>query len=146
VPFAAADSRLALFQPVNAAGSVFLSGEGGTTFSTGTNGFPLYFLGGPTRLGAYGTNELFGDQYYLIRAGYLHDLVALPPFLGKRVYAIATLETAKTFDFLLPTQSGFPMDASFGVLAETGLGPFFVGGSVGDSGHRKWFFQLGRVF
>jgi hypothetical protein len=26
------------------------------------------------------------------------------------------------------------------------LGPFFIGGSVGDSGHRKWFFQLGRVF
>jgi len=26
------------------------------------------------------------------------------------------------------------------------VGPFFIGGSVGDSGHRKWFFQLGRVF
>ena len=30
--------------------------------------------------------------------------------------------------------------------AETAVGPFFIGGSVGDSGHRKWFFQLGRVF
>jgi hypothetical protein len=26
------------------------------------------------------------------------------------------------------------------------VGPLFIGGSVGDSGHRKWFFQLGRVF
>jgi NTE family protein len=43
-------------------------------------------------------------------------------------------------------ESGFPNDVSVGVLAETAVGPFFIGGSVGDSGHRKWFFQLGRVF
>jgi hypothetical protein len=28
----------------------------------------------------------------------------------------------------------------------TALGPVFVGGSAGDTGHYKWFFQLGRVF
>jgi NTE family protein len=43
-------------------------------------------------------------------------------------------------------ESKFPNDFAAGVLAETALGPFFVGGSVGDSGHYKWFFQLGRVF
>jgi NTE family protein len=42
--------------------------------------------------------------------------------------------------------SKFPNDVAAGLLAETALGPFFIGGSVGDSGHRKWFFQLGRVF
>jgi len=26
------------------------------------------------------------------------------------------------------------------------VGPMVLGGSIGDSGHRKWFFQLGRVF
>jgi hypothetical protein len=26
------------------------------------------------------------------------------------------------------------------------FGPLFVGGSVGDEGHRRWFFKLGRVF
>jgi NTE family protein len=40
----------------------------------------------------------------------------------------------------------YPNDVSAGFLAQTALGPFFIGGSVGDSGHRKWFFQLGRVF
>ncbi len=45
---------------------------------------------------------------------------------------------------LLP--DGFVRIRNFGFLAETALGPFFIGGSVGDSGHRKWFFQLGRVF
>ena len=28
----------------------------------------------------------------------------------------------------------------------TAFGPVFIGGSVGDTGHSKWFFQLGRVF
>jgi hypothetical protein len=32
------------------------------------------------------------------------------------------------------------------LLAETTFGPVLIRGSVGDTGHRKWFFQLGRVF
>jgi len=44
------------------------------------------------------------------------------------------------------TGTEFPNDVAAGFLAETAVGPFFIGGSVGDSGHRKWFFQLGRVF
>jgi hypothetical protein len=43
-------------------------------------------------------------------------------------------------------ESKFPNDFAAGVLAETALGPFFVGGSAGDSSHHKWFFELGRVF
>jgi hypothetical protein len=38
------------------------------------------------------------------------------------------------------------VDRYLGVLAETAVGPMVFGGSIGDSGHRKWFFQLGRVF
>jgi hypothetical protein len=44
------------------------------------------------------------------------------------------------------TNSGFPNDFAAGVLAETVVGPLFLGGSVGDTGHDKWFFQLGHVF
>ncbi|MBV8514771.1 MAG: hypothetical protein JO260_05690 [Acidobacteria bacterium] len=72
-------------------------------------------------------------------------MLTLPNFLGKKVYAIGALETAKMYDFPLP-ESRFPFDADLGVLAETAIGPFFFGGSLGDSGHRKWFFQLGRIF
>jgi NTE family protein len=46
----------------------------------------------------------------------------------------------------LPGASKFPNDVAIGILAETAVGPLVFGGSVGDSGHRKWFFQLGRVF
>jgi NTE family protein len=45
-----------------------------------------------------------------------------------------------------PNESGFPNDFAAGVLAETVVGPLFLGGSIGDTGHDKWFFQLGHVF
>jgi len=107
-------------------------------------GIPLFFLGAPLRLSAYGTNELFGEQYYLFRAGYLHELLTLPPFVGKKVYIVSSYEFAKMYKFSPETK--FPTDVEAGVVAETALGPLFIGGSVGDSGHQKWFFQLGRVF
>jgi hypothetical protein len=136
---------ISVFLPITMAGSLFATFTGGTTFGHAAGGFPLCFLGGPTHLSAYRTNERFGDQFYLVQTGYLHELLTLSNFLGKKVYAIGSLETAKMFDFPLPV-SRFPLDEDLGVLAETAVGPFFFGGSVGDSGHRKWFFQLGRIF
>jgi NTE family protein len=136
--------KLGYFQPVAKSASIFFEGQSGTTFSTSNTGIPQFFLGGPVRLSAYGQNEFQGNQYYLFRAGYLHDLVTLPPFLGKKVYAVADYEIGKMYGSTNTT--ALPNDIAAGLLAETALGPFFIGGSVGDSGHRKWFFQLGRVF
>jgi len=142
--FPSMDLKLGYFQPITQPASIFLETEGGTTFGSSSTGVPQFFLGGPVRLSAYGQNEFQGNQYYLIRAGYLHDLVTLPPFLGKKVYAVGTYEIGKMYGVTTGTE--FPNDVAAGLLAETALGPFFIGGSVGDSGHRKWFFQLGRVF
>ena len=137
-------ARLSYFQPVSPAASIFAQGNGGTTFDSKHVGTPQFFLGGPAGLNAYGTNELFGNQYYYFRGGYLHDLWTLPPFAGKKVYAIGAFEFGKMYGALAETK--FPCDVSAGVLAETAVGPLFLGGSVGDSGHAKWFFQLGHVF
>jgi NTE family protein len=142
--FPVLDTRVEFFQPVSRAGSFFFSSEGGSTFGSRNTGVPQFFLGGDSRLGAYGLNELFGDQYYLFRGGYLHEIVSLPPLVGKKVYAIGSYEAGKMYGSL--NESKFPNDFAAGVLAETTLGPFFVGGSVGDSSHHKWFFQLGHVF
>jgi NTE family protein len=142
--FPAMDLKLGYFQPVARAASIFLEGEGATTFGSSSTSVPQFFLGGPVRLGAYGQNEFQGNQYYLLRAGYMHDLLTLPPFLGKKVYAVGTYEIGKMYGITTGTE--FPNDVAAGFLAETAVGPFFIGGSVGDSGHRKWFFQLGRVF
>jgi len=142
--FPVLDARMEFFQPVSRAASFFLSSEGGSTFGSRNTGVPQFFLGGDSRLGAYGLNELYGNQYYLFRGGYLHEVVSLPPFVGKKVYAIGSYEAGKVYGAV--NESRFPNDFAAGVLAETALGPFFVGGSVGDSSHHKWFFQLGRVF
>ncbi len=74
---------------------------------------------------------------------FLRDLLILPPFLGKKVYAVGAYEIGKMYG---AAGTELPDDVAAGFLAETALGPFFISGSVGDSGHRKWFFQLGRVF
>jgi NTE family protein len=143
--FPTMEAQVQYFQPISRPASLFLAAEGGTTFGTRDTGpVPQFFLGGPLRLSAYGTNELYGNQYYLLRAGYLHDLFTLPPFLGKKIYAIASYEVGKMYGF--PLQTAFPNDVAAGVLAETAFGPLVIGGSYGDSGHRKWYFQLGRVF
>jgi NTE family protein len=142
--FPSLDLKVGYFQPITRPASIFLEGEGGTTFGATGTGTPQFFLGSPLRLSAYGQNEFQGNQYYLFRAGYMHDLLTLPPFVGKKVYAIGSYEFGKMYG--VTTGSRFPNDLAAGLLAETALGPFFIGGSVGDSGHRKWFFQLGRVF
>jgi NTE family protein len=142
--FPSMDLKLGYFQPITRPASLFVESEGGTTFGATSTGIPQFFLGGPARLSAYGQNEFQGNQYYLFRAGYLHDLLTLPPFLGKKVYAVGSYEIGKMYG--VTTGTDFPDDVAAGFLAETALGPFFIGGSVGDSGHRKWFFQLGRVF
>jgi NTE family protein len=142
--FALQRAQFMYFKPVTRPASIFVQGEGGTTFDSTHVGVPQFFLGGPSRLSAYGTNELFGNQYYYFRAGYLHDLLTLPTFVGKKVYAIGAYEFGKMYG--APGASRFPNDIAAGVLAETSVGPLLIGGSVGDSGHRKWFFQLGHVF
>jgi NTE family protein len=137
-------ARADYFLPVQSGASIFAVGEGGTSFGSTHIGVPQFYLGGPGRLSAYGTNELFGNQYYDFRMGYLHDLVTLPPFVGSTVYAIGAYEFGKMYG--APNESGFPNDFAAGVLAETVVGPLFLGGSIGDTGHDKWFFQLGHVF
>jgi NTE family protein len=133
------------FQPVLHRDSIFLIANGGTTFGYHNTGVPQFFLGGVGRLTAYGLNELLGNQYFLGRVGYLRKVATLPPFVGKNVYAIGYGEVGKMYGdpFPAPKLSG---DGAAGLLAETALGPVFIGGSVGDTGHQKWFFQLGRVF
>jgi NTE family protein len=133
------------FQPVLHRDSVFVIGTGGSTFGYRNTGDPQFFLGGVGRLTAYGLNELLGNQYFIGRVGYLREIATLPPFVGKNVYLIGYGEVGKMYDdpFGAPRLSG---DGAAGVIANTAFGPIFIGGSVGDTGHHKWFFQLGRVF
>jgi len=143
--FPSLDLLTQYFQPVFHGDSIFVIGSGGSTFGYHNIGAPQFFLGGVGRLSAYGENELLGNQYFVGRIGYLHKVFTLPPFLGTQVYVSVFGEVGKMYGdpFPAPKLSG---DGATGLLAETAFGPVFIGGAVGDTGHHKWFFQLGRVF
>jgi NTE family protein len=143
--FPSMTATLQYFQPVFHRDVAFITGTGGSTFGYKNTGDPQFFLGGVGRLTAYGLNELLGNQFFVSRVGYLRRIASLPPFVGKNVYLIGYGEVGKMYGDPLgaPRLSG---DGAAGVIADTAFGPIFVGGSVGDTGHHKWFFQLGRVF
>jgi NTE family protein len=134
----------AYFHPIGRKSSAFIDAQGGSTFGFRHVGTPQFFLGGPGLLSAYGNHELFGNQYFFGRAGYLYKIFTLPPFVGKQVYLSGSGEIGKMYGN--PAAPGLSAGVAGGIVAETALGPVYVGGSIGDTGHQKWFFQLGRVF
>ncbi len=142
--FPSLELKTQFFKTVSKPASVFLLAQGGSTVGYDRTGIPQYFLGGTGGLLAYGKNEVRGDQYYLFRAGYLHRLLTLPTFVGGGLYAVTLYEVGKMFN--APGVSRLPTDGAAGVIVRTALGPVFLGGSVGDTGHATWFFALGRVF
>lgn len=139
------ESETGVFKQLRSLNSVFVLASGGSTFGRDDIGLPPFALGGPLRLGAYGTNEILTNQYFLIQPGYIRQLKQLPPLFGNHIYAVATYEIAKTYDNLFH-ESKLPNDVNVGLLVQTFFGPVVFGGAVGDSGHRKFYFQLGRYF
>lgn len=142
--FPVLDAKAAIFHPFGDRITGFVTAEGGTVFNTKTPGLPFYFLGGPLRLSAYGMNELIGNQFFLGRAGVLRQLNKSAPLTIGRLYLFGAVEAGKMYGAQNTTR--LPMDATAGFLVRTMLGPLFLGGGIGDAGHRKLFFQLGRVF
>ena len=136
--------KLQGFRPITEKGAVYAIGSAGSTFGVTDTGFPMFSLGSSTRLAAYGTNEILTNQYWLVQTGYLHKLAALPPMAGKNLYLTSGVEIGKSF--YTNTVSSLPMDIRVAILAQTLLGPVQVGTAFGDTGHRKFFFQIGRVF
>jgi NTE family protein len=145
----ALQTTMQFFKPLRRLDSVYFRASGGTTFSVAKTGVPPFTLGGPLQLSAYGTNEIFTNQYVSFQLGYLRQIGQLPPILGNKVYFSSLYELARPYKTQNLTLNGFPdlpMDVAGGVLVETLFGPAYIGGSWGASGHRKIFFKLGRVF
>jgi len=138
------DGRSTFFQPLGARNTLFASVEGGTIFNRVNAGIPFFFLGGPQRLSAYGMNEFIGNQFVLSRLGFLKRINRSAPLTDGRIYLFASYEVGKMYG--ARNSTAVPMDANAGILVRTLAGPLFLGGSIGDSGHRKWYFQLGRFF
>jgi NTE family protein len=106
---------------------------------------PFQFtLGGPRRLSASSIDEYRGTDTYLARAAYLHRIAALPLGLGQGLYTVIGYEAGEIWS---PTANAIlRQDGTAGLVAATPLGSVSIGGSVGDDGHRKFFFTVGRLF
>ncbi len=142
--FPLTDAYVGIIRRLSKRSSAYVQGYGGTTFGHSDTGIPQFFLGGPAQLNAYGTNELRTNQYWLARVGYLYELFGLPPLIGHKTYFTSSYEVGKAYG--APGASRLPTDGSVGLLMETLVGPLFIGGSVGDTGHNRVYFSLGRLF
>jgi NTE family protein len=126
--------------------SVFLNAYGGTSYGYAT-GIPPFLLGGGTRFAAFGTNELLTNQYFLFQTGYIRELKKLPPLLGSTIDFLGTFEVGKTYRLPNgPKPPYLPGDVVGALIVNTVFGPVEVGGAVGDYGHAKFYFQIGKVF
>lgn len=142
--FPTAEIDGSLFKSVNREGSVYLKASSGSTLGFINNGLPSFSLGNPTRLAAYGTNELLTNQYFYARTGYIHRVYNSESLLGGGIYVTGSYELGKAYG--LPGSPVLPMDATAGVILDYAVGPIFLGGSVGEGGHKKLFFYLGKMF
>ena len=140
------------FVPLSKRNTLVFSGGGGTVYGTNNAniGLPVFSIGGPHLFAAYGTNEILTNEYGYGQLGYLWKLAQLPPFLGGNVYFLGRLEGGfyERVDTPLgqPAEYRNPGDAAGGLIVNTIFGPVLIGGAVGDAGHHRFFFSLGRVF
>jgi len=132
------------FFPVLNKDAIYVDGSGGTTWNASNLGLAGFNLGGPLRLSAYNFYELSGDSFVLAEGGYLHHLFNLNPVIGDAVYVDGFYEAGRVYGYANTNTLG--QDVAVALLAKTLIGPIYTGVSIGDGGHRKWFFGLGRVF
>jgi NTE family protein len=126
--------------------SVFLNAHGGTSYGYKT-GIPAFGLGGVTRFLAFGENELLTNQYFLFQTGYIRKLTRMPPLLGSTIDFLGMFEVGKTYRLPNgPKPPNLPGDVAGALIVNTLFGPVELGGAVGDYGHAKFFFQIGRIF
>jgi NTE family protein len=134
------------FIRVSEPSSIFIGVYGGSSYGFKT-GIPAFSLGGSQRLVAWSTNELLTNQYFLGQLGYIRELVKLPPLLGSSVNFLGLLELGKTYKLPNgPSPPNLPMDVAGGLLVNTIFGPVLVAGSVGNYGHARFYFRIGRIF
>jgi NTE family protein len=96
---------------------------------------------------AYGQNELLTDQYFLGQLGYIRELKKLPPLLGSSIDFLAMFEVGKTYQLPNgPEPPYLPGDVAGALVMNTLFGPVEVGGAVGNYGHAKFVFQVGKIF
>ena len=89
------------------------------------------------------------DKYFLFQVGYIRQMAKLPPLLGSGIYLLALYEARAGVDnHRMPVNkaSGYPTDGARAMVVNTIFGPVEAAYAYGDTGHRKFFFRVGRLF
>jgi NTE family protein len=121
-----------------------MGGQAGTLFNRNVAEPFRFTLGGPLKLSASAIDEYRGTDFYLLQPSFLRRIASLPAPLGQSLYLGASYEAGQMYAPGLPTITR--QDLLFGVVAETPLGIITLAPAVGDSGHRKFVFTLGKFF
>ena len=134
------------FRTVTTHDRIFVLASGGSSFGTRL-AVPLQFtLGGPLRLSAYGRDEFRGDRIGYSSLGWLRRIGQLPTVLGGSLFLGGWYEVG---GFSLAGQQSWRQNGTIAFVAETPLGPFYTGWSLGHSADRwkgKFTFLVGRFF
>jgi NTE family protein len=145
-PFPVSEIKALQFFRLSAPTSVFVGAFGGSSYGYKT-GVPVFSLGGSQYLVAWSANELLTNQYFLGQIGYIRQLLKLPPFLGSSVNLLGLFEVGKTYKLPSgPSPPRLPIDGAAGLLVDTIFGPVEIAGAVGEYGHARFFFRIGRTF
>jgi len=123
--------EIGYFQPITKPASLFVESEGGTTFGRHQHGVPQFFLGGPVHLSAM-AKTISGAISIIYFCGIHARLLTLPPFSReKKSNAVGAYEIGKCTAWP-PQRVSHRCCCRFS--RRNAVGPFFIGGSVGDSG------------
>jgi NTE family protein len=145
-PFPVSEIQAQHFFRLSAPTSIYVSAFGGSSYGYKT-GVPAFSLGGSQYLVAWNTNELLTNQYFLGQIGYIRQVLKLPPFLGSSVNLLGLFEVGKTYKLPNgPSPPHLPIDGAAGLLVNTIFGPVEIAGAVGNYGHARFFFRIGRTF
>jgi NTE family protein len=104
----------------------------------------LYRLGGFSRLSGYQPNELTGQDYALVMAGYSYEIGKL---LGQEATAGALLEYGNAWQ--RRSDMGWDsaqLNGSVYVGFDSWLGPILLGAGAREGGERTVFFEVGHRF
>lgn len=142
--FPLAELSMIGFKPLTGRSSAYLAASGGSTLWENPGGLPPFSLGGSFRLPAYSANELLTNQYFLFQGGYIRKLGALSPLAGGKILLFAGADISKAY--YVKDASHLPSDGAAGLIINTLLGPVVLGVAIGDAGHYKFYFDIGRAY
>jgi NTE family protein len=117
--------------------------EGAATFGDRPPEFFQPALGGPFRLSAVAPNAIRASRILIGGFGYRRELGKLPTLLGDRMYITALIEAGSAFDRFKDARRLSSFTAGF--AADTVIGPFFIGASIGEQSRFRAYFLVGTV-